>query len=737
MQPGAAALRALIGVLALSAAEIDAETDAFYDALFVETAPPAALPAIAALVGAPLLRPMPDEADGSQRALIANTIRYRRGKGTPRVIEALAADVTGLGAVVVQYFQRLARLNHLLDVRTDRPGTADLRPGETASRAGTAFDVLPRLVDLRSVMPAHTGRPAGRHAATSVGVHLLRPVVPTFPAPTGATVPVEAMAGAPRARPWPVGETEVPGYFQLSQQPGEVLRLFNPDRRADGAGGRAVPTDLPDRLRRLPLHQETEELRRAALEHRAPRLPERPWFDEKGQPFAIYLQRDGDTTFRRVPPAEIRIVNLESPPTANGRPAESVSYTWFEPGESAPINKSGTHPISCAFDPVTGRLITPAPSGGAVEVTEVRIAYATGLCRAIGAGAQDRNDPDVPFDIRNGGGPKDLVWVVDPTKPPSGSTETTGKVVPTLAAALAAVDAEGAGRRSFIVLVRCDHEGGTSPSTPLDVWLPPESEVSIVAADWRIPPSGAGAVTDAAHRGHLVRRDRRFTIDAPLRVRRRPGAKGLRPGRLVLDGLELTQGLELMANAVASLDLRFVTLRARALNGAALTATGMLLSVDILIDRSICGPVRFGHRVAPGQRQTAHRGRHRHDSRREPGCGGGAGARLHILQRHGPRSIVHALTLGDEHDLHRAGRPSLAASRAACATASCHSAPPCRGRFVASQISRWPRQATQREPHSPTTKRRRYVSPWNRCSWIQPLTSRRWPCCTSCARTRS
>src|SRR5262249_50607595 len=160
----------------------------------------------------------------------------------------LANDVGAFGAVAVEYFMRLARTQNLIDVRAERPGTAALVPGTTGARTATAFDVLPRLVAVRSIV-----RAGGRHHVPHVGVPLLRPVVPLFAPPTlQNNLPAADLAQVPLARPWPVGGVARPGYFQLSAQPERMLRLFNPDRRSE-ASGRVVDTELPDRLRRLPL----------------------------------------------------------------------------------------------------------------------------------------------------------------------------------------------------------------------------------------------------------------------------------------------------------------------------------------------------------------------------------------------------------------------------------------------------------------------------------------------------
>ena len=55
-------------------------------------------------------------AELSQRAQVANTLAYRRRKGTAAVLEQLARDVTGWNASVVEFFQLLATtqyMNHL------------------------------------------------------------------------------------------------------------------------------------------------------------------------------------------------------------------------------------------------------------------------------------------------------------------------------------------------------------------------------------------------------------------------------------------------------------------------------------------------------------------------------------------------------------------------------------------------------------------------------------------------
>lgn len=572
-------LRALLQVLASGVVEVEGEIDSLYDGMFAETAPEAMLPDIAALIAAEPLQPLPPGTGQSMRAYIANTMRYRRGKGTARVIEALASDAGGFGAVAVEYYARLARLAHMADIRPDRPGAASLIAGGTAAATATAFDQLPRLVDVRSI--ARTG---GRHHVPNVGVHLLRPVAPTFDAAKGVGPYSEAdLAAVPLARPWRIGGQVPAGYFQLAPVDGERLRLFNPDRRSQDANGRVVESDLADRLRRLPLHLETEELRESALEGRDPRLASSPWFDGLARPFAIYLGREmgGAMQYRRVPPAEILIANLDDPPANVGdRPAAERAHRWFTGDTAGPQQHDGNSPIACGFDPVTGRLIVANTAPGhAVEA--VRIAYATGTGREIGAGPHDRNDANVPFEVIDKPSGSTLVWLVgasdDP--PPAGVN-----VAASLAAALTAWNGQDrTGKRGLIVLHNCGRATGGNWS----IKLPKGSELHIVAARWVSPQVRPGIDPDAARLGYVVRQARQFAVEGRLRVKTQTGGAG----RLVLDGLILTAGLELEADSVSDLLVRHSTLRAP--GRSALKSVGSLAGASIGIDHCIAGKIEL------------------------------------------------------------------------------------------------------------------------------------------------
>ena len=60
----------------------------------------------------------------SPRAEVANTIAYRRRKGTAAMLEQLARDVTGWPARAVEFFEQLATTQYMNHVRLHAPATA-------------------------------------------------------------------------------------------------------------------------------------------------------------------------------------------------------------------------------------------------------------------------------------------------------------------------------------------------------------------------------------------------------------------------------------------------------------------------------------------------------------------------------------------------------------------------------------------------------------------------------------
>ena len=161
-------LAELLAVLSSQIALVEEDLEQLYDDAFIETCAEWAVPYIGDLIG---YRPLHAVAPAivSRRAEVAHTIAYRRRKGTATVLEQLARDVTGWPAHVVEFFQCLATTQYMNHQRPWIHAAPDLRRWEPLTQVGTAFDRIPRTIDVRRIAG---GR--GRHNIPNVGVFLWR-----------------------------------------------------------------------------------------------------------------------------------------------------------------------------------------------------------------------------------------------------------------------------------------------------------------------------------------------------------------------------------------------------------------------------------------------------------------------------------------------------------------------------------------------------------------------------------
>jgi hypothetical protein len=143
-------LRALLSVLAEQAMVLEESIRQHYDDQFIETCAEWAVPYIGDLVAARGLHPIPG-AGFSERVQVANTLRYRRRKGTTAVLEQLARDVTGWNAHAVEFFGRLITTQYMNHIRAGNVATADLRQWEPLERLGTPFDMLNHTLEVRRI----------------------------------------------------------------------------------------------------------------------------------------------------------------------------------------------------------------------------------------------------------------------------------------------------------------------------------------------------------------------------------------------------------------------------------------------------------------------------------------------------------------------------------------------------------------------------------------------------------
>jgi hypothetical protein len=225
------ALEALLSLLDAELERMRDDVDGLYDNWFIETCAEWVVPYIGDLLGVQGLRDL-ENARFSQRGLIANTIGYRRRKGTAGVLEDLARDVSGWPARVVEYFSLLGWTQYVNHVRPGGGGIAALRSGSSLELIDTPFDESAHTADVR-----HIDLARGRHNIPHLGIFLWR---------LGAF-----MLERTRARAMP-GLT---GCYRFNPL-GLDTPLFNVERPERDVAHLAAEPNVPGPVRRRALHDE-------------------------------------------------------------------------------------------------------------------------------------------------------------------------------------------------------------------------------------------------------------------------------------------------------------------------------------------------------------------------------------------------------------------------------------------------------------------------------------------------
>src|SRR6185312_1732049 len=141
-------LRALLDAFAREIDALVENVEQLYDDQFIETCAEWVAPYIGELIGyRPLHGVVPKVA--SPRSEVANTIRYRRRKGTAAMLEQLADDVTGWPARAVEFFEQLATTQYMNHIRLYATATAEVRSLPHMLSAEGPFNLLAHTVEMR------------------------------------------------------------------------------------------------------------------------------------------------------------------------------------------------------------------------------------------------------------------------------------------------------------------------------------------------------------------------------------------------------------------------------------------------------------------------------------------------------------------------------------------------------------------------------------------------------------
>ncbi len=161
-------LAAFIELFSEQIALLEDNIDQLYDDQFIETCARWIVPYIGDLVGEKDLLTIPGATIG-ERAQIANTLAYRRRKGTASLIKQLARDITAWPVNVVEYFQLLSTTQYLNHIRKENVAVAPVRDSYSWETANTPFNLCPHTADVRNISSRR-----GKYNIPNIGVFLWR-----------------------------------------------------------------------------------------------------------------------------------------------------------------------------------------------------------------------------------------------------------------------------------------------------------------------------------------------------------------------------------------------------------------------------------------------------------------------------------------------------------------------------------------------------------------------------------
>lgn len=176
-------LRALLQVIAGQVELVEENITQLYKNWFIETCEDWVVPYIGDLVGYTPVREAGEPGESTSREgklrnkiliprrEIANTIRYRRRKGSLALLEQLANDVAGWPARAVEFYTLLGYTQALNHQQCKRGLTADVRWGDAPDKLNGPFDEAAHTVDVRRINSYLT---QGRYNIPGVGLFVWR-----------------------------------------------------------------------------------------------------------------------------------------------------------------------------------------------------------------------------------------------------------------------------------------------------------------------------------------------------------------------------------------------------------------------------------------------------------------------------------------------------------------------------------------------------------------------------------
>jgi hypothetical protein len=320
-------LQSLLMLIEEQFAVVADDLNQLYDDQFIETCAPWVIPYIGDLIG---YQPVHGVATAvaSPRAEVANTISFRRRKGTILVLEQLARDVTGWGAHATELFKVLAAAQYMKFIRPDNHYAPDLRRWQVREYMDTGFDRTAHKIDVRRIETQD-----GRYNIQNIGVFLW-------------SLNAYSITNGPLTAVGTSGQ-----FFRFSPLGADMPLFNNPVSQGSDITVAATPVNVPARLQRRVLCQDIQSGAGAA-------------YYGEGNSLALYLGGQLQNAY------QIRVCNLSGAdgswinvPTANG-------------------------PYTAAIDPELGRVALAAPLASGVP----QASFYYGFNGDMGGGEYSRSD---------------------------------------------------------------------------------------------------------------------------------------------------------------------------------------------------------------------------------------------------------------------------------------------------------------------------------------------------------
>ncbi len=535
-------IRALLAVIEREMKNIESDIEGLYDNWFIETCEEWVVPYIGDLLKVQGIRSLNPEIF-SQRAFVANTLAYRRGKGTAAVLEQLASDLTGWHARVVEFFQLLAlspNINHIRLRKFRTPslcsasnpqllgGTPDLRDTNNLELLGGPFEIASHTIDVRSVADCQ-----GRYNIPDIGIFMWRL----------QSYRVERSTARPVAD----------GTYTFDPL-GRDIPLFNIPRPEPEIAHLAEEFNVPGKLRRRVLYDELEKYRLVAEKDR-----DYIYFD-KDEP-VLRIFKNGEP----VSPDKILICNLSE---------------WRRPPS-----------LKIAVDPELGRLAFPEDE----NPDRVEVSYSYGFSDDVGGGPYNRSASVErwvnPLDPAS----RKVTWQKGVTKDQEALNNDGSNLVGTLEEAVAAWNdyvSTSTGTLPFGVIAIMDSSTYEDELTGANrIEITPGSKLAIIAADWQEAEGPSGEKTRII--GQLTPDSCRPHVLGNISVH---GGDDFNtnPGQIILDGIMIEGMLTVLGGNLGSLTVAHCTLvpdkGGLSVNPSKVEGKKNA-RLKISIDHSICGQV--------------------------------------------------------------------------------------------------------------------------------------------------